>query len=285
MNSMTAFYLKSFSFEWGVLQWEIRSVNHRYLELSFKLPDSARSLEPKIREQVKNQISRGKVDIQLQIKRLEDEQSLAINTTLLNNLQRTIEQIQNALPEAVHINPVELLKWPGLVETAQEAQTFKEDLLTSLQRSLDEIETIRQREGNALTNILMDKVKAMRKQVALAKTLLPSIRQHFSDQLRQRIIEHTDTLDESRFHQEIVIQAQKMDVTEELDRLETHLDETERLFSQQDRVGRRLDFLMQELNREANTLGSKSIDSRTAKISIELKVLIEQMREQIQNIE
>lgn len=285
MKSMTAFFIHPQSFDWGSLRWEMRSVNHRYLELHFKLPDAAKSLEPAIREAVKPFLARGKVELQLQLSQTPALEDFTVNQSMLAGLTDAINQIQTALPEATQVNPVELLKWPGLVETDSDNTLHADDILASLNNGLSEFDQIRQREGDALSQVIDQKVQAIRGHVAQARQLLPDIRQHYADQLKQRIAEHTDTLDEGRFHQEIAIQAQKMDVAEELDRLETHLDEVERLRHEPGLVGRRLDFLMQELNREANTLGAKSIDSRTAQIGVELKVLIEQIREQVQNIE
>lgn len=285
MKSMTAFFIHPQSFDWGSLRWEMRSVNHRYLELHFKLPDAAKSLEPAIREAVKPFLARGKVELQLQLSQTPALEDFTVNQSMLAGLTDAINQIQTALPEATQVNPVELLKWPGLVETDSDNTLHADDILAALNNGLSEFDQIRQREGDALSQVIDQKVQAIRGHVAQARQLLPDIRQHYADQLKQRIAEHTDTLDEGRFHQEIAIQAQKMDVAEELDRLETHLDEVERLRHEPGLVGRRLDFLMQELNREANTLGAKSIDSRTAQIGVELKVLIEQIREQVQNIE
>jgi uncharacterized protein (TIGR00255 family) len=285
MKSMTAFFIHPQSFDWGALRWEMRSVNHRYLELHLKLPDTAKALEPAIRETIKPFLARGKVELQLHLSPTQNTQNFSLNQPLLSGLTDAINQIQTALPEATQVNPVELLKWPGLVETDVENSVHTDDILAALNNGLSEFDQIRQREGEALSQFIHEKLQAMREHVTQARQLLPGIRQHYADQLKQRIAEHTDTLDEGRFHQEIAIQAQKMDVAEELDRLETHLNEVERLRHEPGLIGRRLDFLMQELNREANTLGAKSIDSRTAQIGVELKVLIEQIREQVQNIE
>ncbi len=285
MKSMTAFFIHPQSFDWGSLRWEMRSVNHRYLELHFKLPDAAKSLEPAIREAVKPFLARGKVELQLQLSQTPTLEDFTVNQSMLAGLTDAINQIQTALPEATQVNPVELLKWPGLVETDSNNTLHADNILAALNNGLSEFDQIRQREGDALSQVIDQKVQAIRGHVAQARQLLPDIRQHYADQLKQRIADHTDALDEGRFHQEIAIQAQKMDVAEELDRLETHLNEVERLRHEPGLIGRRLDFLMQELNREANTLGAKSIDSRTAQIGVELKVLIEQIREQVQNVE
>ncbi|MDG4811488.1 YicC family protein [Hydrogenovibrio sp. 3SP14C1] len=287
MKSMTAFALSKHSFDWGSLTWELRAVNQRYLEIHLRIPDSIKPLEMAIREHLKKQISRGKVEATLRLSITQSDAEFCLNEALLKDLTQAIQTVQMALPEATQVNPVDLLKWPGLLQNqnTETNETLNSDIINSLQTGLNEFNQTRSREGASLQRIIIEKSQAMRALVTQAQTLLPEIQAHFAEQLKHRIIDLTDSLDEVRYHQEIAIQAQKMDVAEELDRLNTHLDEVERLVQTTGVVGRRLDFLMQELNREANTLGSKSIDSRTAQISVELKVLIEQIREQIQNIE
>ncbi|RUM90103.1 MAG: YicC family protein [Thiomicrospira sp.] len=287
MKSMTAFALSKHTFDWGSLTWELRAVNQRFLEVHLRLPDSMKPLEMTIREQLKKHISRGKVEATLRLSVTQSETELSVNESLLKDLTQAIQTVQMALPEATQVNPVDLLKWPGLLQNlnAENNDAFNDDILRTLQACLDEFNQTRSREGTSLQKIIIEKTHAMRELVNRAQGLLPEIQAHFAEQLKQRIMELADSLDEARYHQEVAIQAQKMDVAEELDRLNTHLDEVERLVKTTGVMGRRLDFLMQELNREANTLGSKSIDSRTAQISVELKVLIEQIREQIQNIE
>jgi len=287
MKSMTAFALSKHTFDWGSLTWELRAVNHRFLEIHLRLPESIKPLEMTIREQLKKQVSRGKVEATLRLSITQSDAEVSLNKALLQDLTQAIQSVQMALPEATQVNPIEVLKWPGLLQNlnAETNDTFNNDILTVLQTCLTEFNQTRSREGESLQKIILEKSQVMRELVTQAQGLLPEIQAHFAEQLKQRIIDLAEELDEVRYHQEIAIQAQKMDVTEELDRLNTHLNEVERLVQTTGVVGRRLDFLMQELNREANTLGSKSIDSRTAQISVELKVFIEQIREQIQNIE
>lgn len=287
MKSMTAFALSKHTLDWGSLTWELRAVNHRFLEIHLRLPESIKPLEMTIREQLKKQVSRGKVEATLRLSITQSDAEISLNKALLQDLTQAIQSVQMALPEATQVNPIEVLKWPGLLQNlnAETNDTFNNDILTVLQTCLTEFNQTRSREGESLQKIILEKSQVMRELVTQAQGLLPEIQAHFAEQLKQRIIDLAEELDEVRYHQEIAIQAQKMDVTEELDRLNTHLNEVERLVQTTGVVGRRLDFLMQELNREANTLGSKSIDSRTAQISVELKVFIEQIREQIQNIE
>lgn len=287
MKSMTAFALSKHAFDWGSLTWELRAVNQRFLEIHLRLPESIKPLEMTIREQLKKHISRGKVEATLRLSITRSDTEISLNKALLKDLTQAIQSVQMALPEATQVNPIEVLKWPGLLQNlnTETNDTFNNDILTALQTCLTEFNQTRSREGGSLQKIILEKSQAMRTLVTQAQTLLPEIQAHFAAQLKHRIIDLADSLDEARYHQEIAIQAQKMDVAEELDRLNTHLDEVERLAQTTGVMGRRLDFLMQELNREANTLGAKSIDSRTAQISVELKVLIEQIREQIQNIE
>lgn len=287
MKSMTAFALSKNAFDWGSLTWELRAVNQRFLEVHLRLPESIKPLEMTIREQLKKHISRGKVEATLRLSVTHSNTEICVNEPLLKDLTQAIQTVQMALPEATQVNPVDLLKWPGLLQNlnTESNDAFNDDILNTLQICLEEFNQTRSREGASLQQTIIEKTHAMRELVSRAQDLLPEIQTHFAEQLKQRIMELADSLDEVRYHQEVAIQAQKMDVAEELDRLNTHLDEVERLVKTTGVMGRRLDFLMQELNREANTLGSKSIDSRTAQISVELKVLIEQIREQIQNIE
>ena len=287
MRSMTAFARTQNQTEWGHVNWEIRSVNQRFLDLTFKLPERYRFLEPALRDQIKSQLTRGKIDISLTVDQSVSQPNMAINQTVLQPLVKAVNEVQQQLIEATHVNPLEILQWPGVLQTpaTETAETLETELLARFTQTLSELNQHRHREGLALKQIIETRCKAIKVLTEQAKSLLPEILEHQTKQLRQRVLSLVNQLDENRFNQELALLAQKLDVQEELDRLQTHLIEIEHVLESSEPVGRRLDFLMQELNREANTLGSKSADSRTSQISIELKVLIEQIREQVQNIE
>lgn len=288
MRSMTAFARVEQLFDWGSISWELRSVNQRYLEIYLKLAESYKFLEMDCREEIKHALSRGKVEGTLSVDVKVSEQSLELDEALLNQISSVVSHIQLALPEATQINPLELLKWPGLFKSDSsliEVDQLSQDILETLNQALNKLDEARQREGDALAKVIGDKLIRVQEQVNLVKARFPEIMQKQTDTLKQRIKDLTEQVDEQRFLQEVAVISQKADIYEELDRLDTHLNEVARLIQTNDVVGRRLDFLMQELNREANTLGAKAIDKTLSQTSVELKVLIEQMREQIQNIE
>lgn len=285
MKSMTAFANTSHTTEWGQIQWEIRAVNQRYLELNFRLPDAYRSLEMPLRDVCKKQLERGKVELALKIELNQTQQDLPINETRLSQLNEAICHIQQRLPEATQINPLEILQWPGLVQSQSfDADQIQTDLIATFELALQQLDESRQREGQQLAQLILQRVDAIREQINSLKPILPDLLQQYQQRLRERVSELTEQLDENRLAMEVAMLAQKIDVAEELDRIHTHLDEVVRVTNQSGAIGRRLDFLMQELNRESNTLGAKSIDTRVTQVSVELKVLIEQMREQVQNI-
>ncbi|HEY9018188.1 YicC/YloC family endoribonuclease [Thiomicrospira sp.] len=285
MKSMTAFANLNHTTEWGQIQWEIRAVNQRYLELNFRLPDAYRSLEMPLRERCKQQLERGKIELVLKLDLNQSHAELPINDTLLAQLNQAICHIQQRLPEATQINPLELLQWPGLVEaTRPDMQQIHSDILHTFEQALEQLNQSRQREGEQLAQLILQRADAMRAQIHRLSPILPSLIDQYQQRLRERVGELSQQIDEDRLAMEVAILSQKIDVAEELDRLQTHLDEVVRVTHESGAIGRRLDFLMQELNREANTLGAKSIDSRVSQVSVELKVLIEQMREQVQNI-
>ncbi|MDG6774353.1 YicC family protein [Thiomicrorhabdus sp. ZW0627] len=289
MKSMTAFARTQNTADWGNFSWEIRSVNQRFLETYFKLPENQRHLEMKIREQIKHNLHRGKVEVTLRVSDNQSQQAFKVNQSVLQPLSQAICEVQQTLMEATQVNPLEVLNWPGVLgselvdESALEQQ--EAELFEGLQNTLNALNENRLREGSALKAIILERCDAIAHYVDEAQRLLPEIIATQTEKLRERILTLVEEFDEMRLHQEVAILAQKLDVQEELDRLRTHLTEVRHVMESKDAIGRRLDFLMQELNREANTLGSKSADSRTSQISVELKVLIEQMREQVQNIE
>lgn len=273
---------------WGAFAWEIRSVNHRYLETNFRLPEHLRELEPQLRERLRKTLARGKVDIalHLNIDGGGDDNSLRINTPLVAQITSALEQIEDQLPNAAPINAIDILKWPGV---AQKQSLEREQLLSQTLQQFDaaivQLIENRAREGAELATHIEQRLAAIAEHVKHVRAVMPNIIQAQRDKLSNKIAEISIELDRDRLEQEIVLLVQKADVDEELDRLDTHVIEVRRTLNQTGSIGRRLDFLMQELNREANTLSSKSIVSETTLAAVELKVLIEQMREQIQNIE
>jgi len=287
IRSMTAFSRKEHTANWGTLSWELRSVNHRYLELHPRLPDTLRDLENPVREALRNALSRGKVECTLKIKAENlAPTSLQINETFVKQLLDAAHHLGNLTGNSGTLPMATLLNWPGVVTTPETDQSeIQLAAQTLLQEALTDFIANREREGQVLHNIIGDRLDKIEEQVAIVRTNLPEILQAQKAKLKARLEELTANVDMDRLEQEIVYLAQKADVDEELDRLVTHVKEVRRTLNKGGAAGRRLDFLMQELNREANTLGSKSINTLTTQASVELKVLIEQMREQIQNIE
>jgi len=289
--SMTAFGRShgQVSTEYGIsqFQWEIRSVNQRYLEMNFRIADNMRYLEMDVRERIKQKIARGKMDISLSIK-TEQALNIQLNQPLLEQLTLAISEVQMHLPEATHVNPLQILQWPGVVQNdAQQSddEVLHQALMQSLDEAIDKLLESRLREGQALAAVIEQRCEGIEQILAELKPIMPEVVHSHCERFRQRLINLQAQIDEQRYHQEVALLAQKVDVDEELDRLAMHLKEVRHVLSSGQPVGRRLDFLMQELNREANTLGSKSVDPRISQASVELKVLIEQMREQVQNIE
>ena len=287
IRSMTAFARQESEGDWGVLTWELRSVNHRYLEVSLRLPDELRSLETAIRERASRRLGRGKLDCNLRYKPAQRRAALVLNHDALTQTLTACEQIREQLTGgAATLNPLDLLRWPGVIqEETTDLAPLAETALTLFDQALNELVATREREGTQILEILSSRLDAMEPLVASARARLPEILERIRDKLRTRVAELTSSPDPDRLEQELAFLAQKMDVDEELDRLTGHISETRRVLKLSEPVGRRLDFLLQEFNREANTLGSKSADSETTRVSVELKVLIEQMREQVQNAE
>ncbi len=286
-SSMTAFARKELQTRWGTLTWEIRSVNHRYLDMQFRLPENLRDLEPGLRGVVKKRFYRGKLESSLFF-RPSSEQSdqLMVNIELLKSINTVLKQAQEQVDNSKAASAIELLKWPGVLQTADTDYDEVRDIALNLyQDALNQLAEMRDQEGGALELLIQQRLGAMDELTSSIRTRLPEIRALQKARLQARIEEAKVELEPGRLEQEVVILLQKSDVDEELDRLQTHAREVQRTLGQSGAIGRRLDFLMQELNREANTLSSKSIHSDITRASVELKVLIEQMREQIQNIE
>jgi len=287
-RSMTAFARQEAEHAWGSLIWEIRSVNHRYLEPHLRLPESLRDLEGALREQLRKKLSRGKVECTLRFHPEAQAQQLTVNTDFAKELIAAADEVAalslsgNTQP----MNPLDVLRWPGVLQDAQiDMDQVKAEGLKLFGAALDDLLAGREREGAELNALIEQRLVAIEAIVVEVREKLPQILQAQRDNLRSRLEELKEDLDEGRLEQEMVMLAQKADVDEEMDRLNTHVQEVRRVLKQKGPIGRRLDFLMQELNREANTLSSKSIVSETTQCAVELKVLIEQMREQIQNIE
>jgi len=285
--SMTAFARRQASLGGTVLVWEIRSVNHRYLEPGLRLPDALRSLEPAIRDVLRKTIARGKVDCQLRLEVEENHGSpLRIDPDLVVRLNNASGDILHLTGGGAALSVIDILKWPGVLRDCNHiADGTEAQALTLFHETLQELIEARQREGAELYGFILKRIGAVRTIVASIRAMMPSILSHQQENLRARLDSLKIDVDPVRLEQEIVLFAQKSDIDEELDRLETHLNEVERVLQLNEPSGRRLDFLMQELNREANTLSSKSIVADTTLCAVDLKVLIEQMREQIQNIE
>ena len=285
-HSMTAFSRQTHEADWGSLQLELRSVNQRYLEPHFRLSDTLRDLEPHFREAMRQRLSRGKVECFLRFDPAENDAAPGINAGQLSALTHALEQVRAQLPQAPMPNALELLAHPGVMATQRlDLDSVKAAGLELFDAALKDLETGRAREGERLAELIRERLNGIREQVAIVREHLPTILERQRTQLLERLESAKTELDPQRLEAEMVMLAHKADVAEELDRLETHVTEVERQLKQKGPIGRRLDFLMQELNREANTLSSKAIVADTTRCAVELKVLIEQMREQIQNLE
>ncbi|WP_410505427.1 YicC/YloC family endoribonuclease [Halomonas sp. ANAO-440] len=283
---MTAFARQSREGEWGSLQLELRSVNQRYLEPHFRLPEALRDLEPAFRETLRTRLGRGKVECNLRFDPTSASETLAVNHSRLSALAQALGEVRDALPQSPMPDALALLDHPGVLESqGVDLDAVKAEANALFQAALDELIEARAREGEKLAVLIRDRLVGVREQVVEVRRLMPTILERQRTQLLERLETVKAELDPQRLEAELVLLAQKADVDEELDRLATHVSEVERQLKQKGPMGRRLDFLMQELNREANTLSSKSVVANTTRCAVELKVLIEQMREQIQNIE
>lgn len=286
-RSMTAFARYEEQTEQGTLSWEIRSVNHRYLELAFRLDESFRPLEMAMRKLVSDNLARGKVELTLRYKAPEQQQEqLEINEALAKQVMNRYEQLAKLTADSAPVDILKVLQWPGVIQSPSPDQdALNKAVLQSLDKALEDLLATRAREGAALQAMIEQRCQGIDDIAEQVRTRMPEILENQRHKLKERVAEFEINLDPERLEQEMVLLAQKADVAEELDRLQNHVNEVKHVLQRNEPIGRRLDFLMQELNREANTLGSKSIDTDTTRFSVDLKVLIEQMREQIQNIE
>lgn len=285
IRSMTAFAAVERATPWGVLAAELRAVNHRYLELALRLPEELRALEPALRERVAARVQRGKLDLQLRLRGPEADGELRVNAGLLDRLAQVASECRLRFPD-LKVGLADLLAFPGLLEQARiDPQALQSEALALADSLLDDFSAGREREGERLAALMSERLDAIAELAGRVRGWLPDIRAAQRQRFEQRLAEWRQTLDAGRIEQELVLALQKLDVDEELDRLAVHVAEARNVLGRRDAVGRRLDFLMQEFNREANTLGSKSVDARTTQVAVDLKVLIEQLREQVQNIE
>ncbi len=287
IQSMTAFARVQGQGKWGSAVCEVRSINHRYLEISVRLPESLHELEMLTRERIRHHIKRGKIEFYLRYQPGDHIGSeIVINEALAAQLCHATQKISNFISDTASVNAMDILQWPGVVQIPEvDFEILEDEILELLEDALKKLVEVRAREGEELKNIFLQRVEAMREELKKVRKHIPVILSEQRERLMSRFKDLKMELDVTRLEQEMILFTQKFDVTEEIDRLETHITEVGRILKQGGVVGRRLDFLMQELNREANTLGAKSINVETTRVSVELKVLIEQMREQVQNVE
>ncbi|MGB1261779.1 MAG: YicC/YloC family endoribonuclease [Cognaticolwellia sp.] len=286
IHSMTAFARHEIKGDWGNAVWEIRSVNQRFLETYFRLPEQFRSIEPVLRERFRKQLNRGKVECNLRFNANPAAKSkITLNADLAAELMKHANTIAGFADNAT-VNPAEIMRWPGVME-AEEADmnTIQAEILSGFDQALKDFIVARTDEGENLKALIEQRLDGIIAQADLVKGHMPEIIQWQRKRITDKFADANIELDSSRVEQELVLLAQKMDVDEEIDRLFSHVKETRSILKKGGAQGRRLDFMMQEFNREANTLGSKSINADITNSAVELKVLIEQMREQIQNIE
>ncbi len=286
IRSMTAFADGEISVDNLTILCELRSVNHRYADISVKLPERLRFAEGDIRRLIGDKLKRGKIECALSYKKLVANQSFNINLVTVQNLLAATTEIEVNMANPQPFSALDVLMFPGVQHEPEiEKEALLEKLLVVVDETLDKLLETRAREGEQLASLLSDRCEKIVELVAVANNRMPEVLSNLRSKLIARVNELVAEPNFDRLEQELVLLAQKLDVAEELDRLQAHVKEVQRALKQSEPIGRRLDFLMQEMNREANTLGSKSADREMTQISIDLKVLIEQMREQIQNIE
>lgn len=286
-RSMTAYGRTETDTSFGQFTWELRAVNHRYLECFVRLPEELRGLESIVRKTVAERLNRGKIEVGLRWNKSDAAGNAPlVNQSLVQQLADTAKTLADSAPHLAPMSIAEVLKWPGVIE----AQDLDKDALTqscndAFNAAVDDFIATREREGAALATAIAERAATIKTHVAELRNYRPAVVERQRERLLKRLEELNIDADANRIEQEIVIAASKLDIAEELDRLDAHCDELTRVLARKDAIGRRLDFLMQEFNREANTLGSKAQDSDTTQHAVEIKVLIEQMREQVQNIE
>ena len=285
LSSMTGYATASVELAGLNLALDVRSVNSRYLEIQFRMNEELRALEPLLRERIAQQVQRGKLECRVTLTSAAVAPKQQLNATLLARLASLGTQVRAQLPEVAPMSLADVLRWPGMLDDSSRPPDLTQPCLALLDTVLLEFKASRQREGDKLRQHLLQRVAAMEVQIAQVAPRLPELVRAYQAKLVARFTEALGSADDERIRQEIALFAQKIDVDEELTRLAAHLKEMRRILDDSGAAGKRLDFLMQELNREANTLGSKSVSVETTQVAMELKVLIEQMREQIQNLE
>ena len=288
IRSMTGFARIERQYDFGRISWEMRSVNHRYLDFSLRLPEEFRALEADVRKTLGQYLGRGKIEASLRFFEATGASGsgLELNLTLARELLNVHDEMAKLAPASLPADISSLIKWPGIVEQKRpDPAPLKAAAMELLVEAAQELQASRGREGEQMANAIRERLLGVSELTASIKTWLPEIRSALKQKMLDRLKDLQQPLDPGRIEQEVVIQSQKIDVDEELDRLDAHVEEVYRVLGLTEPVGRRLDFLMQEFNRESNTLSSKSIDQRTTQAAVDLKVLIEQMREQVQNVE
>ena len=284
--SMTSFARVEASHDWGSLVWEIRTVNHRYLEPHFRLPDNMRETETRLRDLLRKNLNRGKVECSLKVMQADVNQKISLNQCLLSQLDKALDTVCETVSKAKKADPLDILRWPGVLEQeSADLNQMQSHVMEAFTEALQQIKESRQREGADLKQFILQRLENINEETVVVRKHMPALLQAQRDKITQKLEDVKADIDSNRLEQELVFLAQKADVDEELDRLETHIAEVTRVLNSKGAVGRRLDFLMQELNREANTLGSKAVGVEVTQSAVNLKVLIEQMREQVQNIE
>ena len=286
IQSMTAYARIEHKAQWGTASWEIRSVNQRYLETYLRLPEQFRSFEPVLRDRLRKRLSRGKVEVNLRYELADNSNNeLQLNQALAKQLLGAATWLKQEAGQG-DVNLTDILRWPGVLASGeQDMDAIGADLMTAFDSAIDQFIEARGREGEAIKDMLLSRLEGVSEQIAVVRAHMPTVMLYQREKLTNRLAEIKGELDPARIEQEMVLLAQKQDVAEEMDRLEAHVTEARRILKKGGSEGRRLDFMMQEFNRESNTLASKSISTEITSAAVELKVLIEQMREQIQNVE
>ncbi|SIQ65987.1 TIGR00255 family protein [Shewanella morhuae] len=286
IQSMTAYARIEHKAQWGTASWEIRSVNQRYLETYLRLPEQFRSFEPVLRDRLRKRLSRGKVEVNLRYELADSSNNeLQLNQALAKQLLGAANWLKQEAGQG-DVNLTDILRWPGVLASGeQDMDAIGADLMTAFDAAIDQFIEARGREGEAIKDMLLSRLEGVSEQIAVVRAHMPTVMLYQREKLTNRLAEIKGELDPARIEQEMVLLAQKQDVAEEMDRLEAHVTEARRILKKGGSEGRRLDFMMQEFNRESNTLASKSISAEITSAAVELKVLIEQMREQIQNVE
>ncbi|MBB1362278.1 YicC family protein [Shewanella sp. SR44-4] len=286
IQSMTAYARIEHKAQWGTASWEIRSVNQRYLETYLRLPEQFRSFEPVLRDRLRKRLNRGKIEVNLRYELADNSSNeLQLNQDLAKQLLSAANWLKQEAGQG-ELSLTDILRWPGVLSAAeQDMDSVGADLMIAFDSAIDQFIEARGREGEAIKDMLLTRLDGVMEQVKVVREHMPTVMQYQRDKLTNRLADIAGELDPARIEQEMVLLAQKQDVAEEMDRLEAHVTEARRILKKGGSEGRRLDFMMQEFNRESNTLASKSISAEITSAAVELKVLIEQMREQIQNVE